>query len=252
MGLDIDFRSGLAVEPKGCVSGMNYLTEPTKDLRRKSLHEELTQTLRDLIIHGTLPPGVKIPEKDLCDAYSVSRTPLREALKVLASEGLVVLEPNRGARVSQITQEDLDEVFPVMGALEALAGELACRNITDQEIAEIQALHQQMLGHYRDLDLDSYFTANQKIHEALLAAARNQTLTTHYRSLSARVQRARYVANMTPARWAQAVDEHEEIIKHLLARNGERLAATLRRHLENKLKTVSHHLGRKADFRPAG
>lgn len=231
---------------------MNYPTEPARDLRRKSLHEELTQTMRDLIIHGTLPPGVKIPEKDLCDAYSVSRTPLREALKVLANEGLVVLEPNRGARVSQITQEDLDEVFPVMGALEALAGELACRNITDQEIEDIRLMHREMLEHYRNLDLDSYFTANRKIHEALLAAARNNTLTTHYRSLSARVQRARYVANMTPARWAQAVEEHEEIMRHLQERDGERLAATLRRHLENKLRTVSQHLSQKADRRIAG
>lgn len=225
---------------------MNYLPEHAKDLRRKSLHEELTQTLRELIIHGTLPPGVRVPEKDLCDAYGVSRTPLREALKVLANEGLVVLEPNRGARVSLITKQDLDEVFPVMGAFEALAGELACSNVTDAEIAEITALHQEMLKHYQDGDLENYFIVNQKIHEALLTAARNATLTAHYRALSARVQRARYVANMTPSRWAQAVAEHEDIITHLSARDGEKLAATLRAHLENKLRAVSQQFERSA------
>lgn len=224
---------------------MNYLSNATKDLRRKSLHEELTQTLRDLIIHGNLPPGVKVPEKDLCDAYSVSRTPLREALKVLASEGLVVLEPNRGARVSLITQQDMDEVFPVMGALEALAGELACRNVTDDEIREIQALHDEMLGHYRSGDLESYFSVNQRIHEAVLETARNPTLTTHHRALSARVQRARYVANTTPARWAQAVQEHEDIMTHLRARDGEKLAQVLRLHLENKLTAIKLFLGRR-------
>ena len=225
---------------------MSYLSEPVRDLRRKSLHEELTQTLRDLIVHGHLPPGIKVPEKDLCERYGVSRTPLREALKVLASDGLVTLEPNRGARVSPITRKDLDEVFPVLGALEGLAGELACRNITDDEIGAIRQVHDRMLGHHRVGDLARYFEDNQIIHEAILAAARNGTLSAHYRSLSARVQRARYVANMTPERWAQAVAEHEDIVTHLAARDGARLAATLRQHLENKLHAVSLQLERAA------
>lgn len=221
---------------------MNYVPEPVKALRRKTLHEELTQGLRDLIIKGDLQPGMKVPEKDLCEAYDVSRTPMREALKVLASEGLVVLEPNRGARVSPITREDLEELFPVMGALEALAGELACQNITPAELAAIRRHHDDMVAHFRKGDLGSYYGANQKIHEAILNAARNPTLATHYRSLAARVQRARYVANTTPDRWAQAVEEHEQIITHLAARDGASLAETLRRHLENKLRSLSRSL----------
>ena len=231
---------------------MNYLSDTAKDIRRRSLHEELVQTIRDLIVHGKLAPGAKVPEQELCATYGVSRTPLREALKVLASEGLIVLEPNRGARVSQITQRDLDEVFPVMGALEALAGELACREITDAELEEIQALHERLLLHYREGDLDRYFGVNQAIHEAILAAAKNRVLTAHYRSLSARVQRARYLANMTPARWAAAVAEHEEIMIHLAARDGGRLSHILRGHLENKLVAVSGQLRSQSapDVRP--
>ena len=91
-------------------------------LKRRPLHEELTESLRKLIVSGELQPGRKVPEKELCELYGVSRTPLREALKVLATDGLVNLEPNRGAWVSRITVEELDELFPVMGALEALAG----------------------------------------------------------------------------------------------------------------------------------
>ena len=226
---------------------MNFVPDTLKPPRRTTLHEELTQRLRDLIIHGELQPGMKVPERDLCEAYDVSRTPLREALKVLASEGLVVLEPNRGARVSRITQEDLDELFPVMGALEALAGELACQNITPAELEEIQRHHAAMLDRYRAGDLAGYYAANQKIHEGILSAARNPTLTAHYRALSARVQRARYVANTTPDRWAQAVDEHERIITHLSARDGAKLAATLRQHLENKLRAVSQSLASQAE-----
>lgn len=224
---------------------MNFVPDTLKPPRRTTLHEELTQRLRDLIIHGELQPGMKVPERDLCEAYDVSRTPLREALKVLASEGLVLLEPNRGARVSPITQEDLDEVFPVMGALEALAGELACQNITPAELEEIRRHHAEMLAHYQNGHLAGYYAANQKIHEGILGAARNPTLAAHYRALSARVQRARYVANTTPDRWKQAVEEHERIMAHLAARDGARLAATLRQHLENKLRAVSQSLAHK-------
>ena len=221
---------------------MNFVPDTLKPPRRTTLHEELTQRLRDLIIHGELQPGMKVPERDLCEAYDVSRTPLREALKVLASEGLVLLEPNRGARVTPITQEDMDEVFPVMGALEALAGELACRNITPAELEEIRRHHAEMLAHHQAGDLAGYYAANQKIHEGILGAARNPTLAAHYRALSARVQRARYVANTTPDRWKQAVEEHVQIMAHLTARDGAKLAATLRQHLENKLRAVSQSL----------
>ncbi|MEL7544592.1 MAG: GntR family transcriptional regulator, partial [Pseudomonadota bacterium] len=89
---------------------------------RRSLHDELIERMRALITDGSLTPGEKVPEKALCAQFGVSRTPLREALKVLAHEGLVELIPNRGATVARLTVEDLDEVFPIMGALEALAG----------------------------------------------------------------------------------------------------------------------------------
>ncbi|MFD1881267.1 GntR family transcriptional regulator [Paracoccus pacificus] len=217
---------------------MNLTAISGTQLRRRSLHEELIEALRELIVSGELPPGRKVPEKDLCDLYGVSRTPLREALKVLATDGLVTLEPNRGAWVTQITVQDLDEVFPVMGALEALAGELACQNITDKEIKAIRSLHDRMVGHYEARELDAYFALNQRIHEAILAAARNDTLATQYRSLATRVRRARYVANMTPERWRRATEEHIAIMECLEARDGQALSVILKRHLENKRETV--------------
>ena len=211
---------------------------PTQAIARKSLHHELVDRLQTLIINAELAPGAKVPEKMLCEQFGVSRTPLREALKVLASDGLVRLEPNRGAWVTQVTEDEVQEVFPVLGALEALSGELACRNITDAEIDEVTSLHRQMLESYDRRDLDAYFIINQKIHRAILMAARNKTLTTSCQALSLRMQRARYLANMTEGRWSAAVQEHEMILQHLVARDGPQLAATLLDHMEAKRASV--------------
>jgi len=209
---------------------------------RATLHDELVGRLRDMIVEGVLEPGVRVPERELCVRFGVSRTPLREALKVLASEGLLALLPNRGAQVTSLTISDIDEMFPVMGALEALAGELTCARITKEEIAEIRALHYQMVLHYTRRELPEYFRLNQKIHERILEIAGNATLTRMYKSLAGRVRRARYVANMTQARWSQAVEEHETILDALDQRDGRRLARILKMHLENKCETVKESL----------
>ncbi|MCU0816196.1 MAG: GntR family transcriptional regulator [Cypionkella sp.] len=217
---------------------MNVLNVADKQLKRRSLHLELAEAIRGLIMSGELPAGQKVPEKELCDTYGVSRTPLREALKVLATDGLLTLEPNRGAWVSQITEEDLEEVFPVMGALEALAGELACGKITDAEVEKVARLHDEMMDHYANRRLRDYFVTNQQIHETILEAARNQTLATQYRALTARVRRFRYIANMSDARWKRATEEHVLILDHLRNRDGKALSEVLRIHVQNKLDTV--------------
>ncbi len=210
----------------------------SRPIVRASLHDELVTRLRDMIVEGELAPGTRLPERALCERFGVSRPPLREALKVLASEGLLELSPNRGATVAKITSGDLDELFPVMGALEALAGELACARITDEQIAEIRALHYQMVLHYTRKELPQYFRLNQRIHELIMESAGNATLTHMYRGLSGRIRRARYVANMSKARWTQAVQEHEAILDALSARDGARLARILNEHLQNKCETV--------------
>lgn len=214
------------------------IRQPIEAIARKPLHAELVERLQDMILTGALAPGTKFPEKELCEQFGVSRTPMREAMKVLAADNLVVLEQNRGAWVSRLTLEELEEVFPVMAALEALSGELACLHVTDEEIEEIQGLHDTMVEHYLARDLDGYFSANQQIHARILAAARNETLSAQYHSLALRARRARYVANMSPARWQQAVEEHEAIMTSLRARDGDGLGRILKRHIDNKFETV--------------
>ncbi|HEX9905339.1 MAG TPA: GntR family transcriptional regulator [Propylenella sp.] len=221
---------------------MNVSMPGADPIQRRSLHDELTTRIRSLITLGEMSPGEKIPERELCQQFGVSRTPLREALKVLASEGIVTLRPNRGAIVSALTIEELEEVFPVIGALEALSGEIACRHITDKEVEAIRRLHDAMVEHWRRSELQPYFRLNQRIHEAILEATRNETLKSIYRGLSGRVLTARYIANMSPARWAQAVEEHAAILAALDARDGARLAKILKKHLANKLATVKDWL----------
>ena len=215
---------------------------PAEPIIRRTLHDELLERIRQMIIEGALPPGDKVPEKQLCKRFGVSRTPLREALKVLASEGLVTLTPNRGATIAGLTLDDLEQAFPVMGALEALSGELACANITDSELARIRRVHEKMVAHYEARELAPYFRTNQKIHELILAAARNRTLSSLYRSLEGRIRQARYLANMSATRWAQAVQEHERILKALEAHDGAALAQILKSHLANKFETVKEAL----------
>lgn len=213
-----------------------------RSISRPSLHEELVGRLQDMVVNGTLAAGEKVPERELCEKLGVSRTPMREALKVLAAEGLLTLEPNRGARVRAITLEELEEAFPLMGAFEALAGELACLHITPTQLKRIRDAHSRMLEDYAARDMGEYFRHNQRIHEMIMEAAGNATLGAMYRSLATRVRRARYVANMSETRWREAVAEHEQMLEALEARDGERLAAILKRHLANKFATVREWL----------
>ncbi len=206
------------------------------------LAEEVLERLRDLIIQGELAPGVKLNERVLCARLRTSRTPVREAIKYLASEGLVELLPNRGAIVTPITATTVREMFALLGALEALAGELACANASDADIAEIRALHYQMVAHHARGELAPYFRYNQQIHIRLVECAGNATLAQVYRGLNAHVRRARYMANLSHERWDAAVGEHEEILAALTDRDSTRLQALLRDHLAKKLVLVMEAL----------
>ncbi len=205
---------------------------------RRPLHEEATDRLRDLIVQGRLVAGARLNERLLTAQLGLSRTPLREAFKVLATEGLVELLPNRGAIVSQLDPVRLAESLAVMGSLEALAGELACRNATDAQLSEIRALHYEMLAYHARGDLAGYFKFNQAIHLKLVKYSGNAVLYNTYRQMNVNVRRARYMANLSQERWDAAVREHEEILAALGARDIERLKALLSDHLAHKLASV--------------
>ena len=202
------------------------------------LHEETVARVRTMLLEGEIPPGARIPERELCEKLEISRTPLREALKVLAAEGLVQLLPNRGSRAAKLTDKDMRDLFEVCQGLEALAGELACERISDAAIAAIAESQGVMVEHYRNRDLIQSSRCNRAIHEAIIAAAGNPALSGLYESVTARIRRARYVTPMTPPRWALAVQEHEAILNALRRRDGVALAHILRTHLRHKRNEV--------------
>jgi len=210
------------------------ITQP--DRQEASLHGEILLRLRDYVVEGNIPEGARVPERQLCEMLGISRTPLREALKVLAAEG--------GARVRQLGVRDLEELFDVMAGLESLAGRLACEAITDEEITAIERLHYEMYGHYLNSDMHGYFQVNQRIHEAIVAAARNETLHAAYDSFAGRIRRVRYSANFARQRqrWGEAMREHEAILDALRRRAGSELSDILFQHLRNKRTAAIEHL----------
>lgn len=218
------------------------VTEPTTLISRQSLHHELVTLLRDMIMNGELKPGDKINEPSLCNRFGVSRTPLREALKVLAAEGLLVLAPNRGAVVAKISYKEIDELFPIMGMLESLAGELATEKATDLELRLLRSLHESMVDHYRAREWQPYIKLNREIHETLFMIAGNDSLSDLYRSVMVRIHSVRYVARKSEARWAEAVDDHERLMAALEARNKELVGKILRQHLQHKADMVKEAL----------
>ncbi len=207
-------------------------------IHRRYLHDEVAERLRELILTGELEPRERVNEIELCERFGISRTPLREAIKILATEGLLELLPNRGARVGHVSQSEIEEMIEVVAALEATAAELACRCISDAEIDVIEAKTLIMEKAYTRGDEKAYFTLNQEIHAGLMQAAKNATLAGIYNNLSSRIQRMRYTAHKTPDQWKRAMGEHLRMAELLRARDGEGLARVVRDHIRGKKDVI--------------
>jgi DNA-binding GntR family transcriptional regulator len=212
-----------------------------------TLAVSIADRLRQMIIEGELAPGTRLNERALCDRLGASRTPLREAFRLLAAEHLVELQPNRGAQVVSLSDDDIRESFEVMGALEALAGELACRHITDEEVGEIKALTFEMLACHARRDLPAYYRINRVIHQRIAEAARNALLAQVYTNLNQRIENLRFRSNFDRHKWDRAAHEHTQMVEALEARDGARLGAILRHHLHEKGQAVLD--GRRAEPR---
>ncbi|ODT38434.1 MAG: GntR family transcriptional regulator [Lautropia sp. SCN 70-15] len=208
------------------------------EIDRRPLHEEVADRLRAMITEGALAPGARLNERVLCERLRVSRTPLREAFKVLAAERLVELSPNRGASVVALSRSDVEQLFELMGALEGLAGQLAAERRTEAELAEIRALHFEMLAAHARRDLPAYYDLNRRIHVAISRCARNDMLAETYDSVNTRIQNLRFRSNFNQDKWNHAVREHQQMLEALETGNGSALRALLETHLRNKRDAV--------------
>lgn len=209
-------------------------------IQRVTLHDAVLNQLRDMIIEGTLAPGARINEGQVGAVLGVSRTPLREAIKTLASEGLVEIVPARGAIVRRFTEANIRDILEVLKTLEQTAARLLCAKGTDAEIAAIVAIHDEMMQLYAARNRLQYFKLNQNIHSAIVKGSGNMVLAETHGQLQARIKRIRFIGNETPDRWAAAVAEHEEMIAALRRRDGEALAEVLGRHLDQTIERVRH------------
>ena len=207
-------------------------------ISRPTLLDEIVTRLRDLVIEGVLQPGERINESRLCERLGVSRTPLREALRFLASEGLIELVPNRGGVVRRFSPTGIRDMLVVIGALEALAGRLACKAASDIGIGAIRDLHDAMLRCFRSGERLPYFKLNQTIHTAIVALSENEALRTSHERLQSQVKRLRFLGHEGPANWSEAVAEHETMMRALQARDGEALALALSDHMEGAWRRV--------------
>lgn len=212
------------------------------EIARLGLHEQVANRLRTMLVEGCIAPGAKLNERELCEQLRVSRTPLREAIKLLAAEGLVDLLPNRGAVAVKLGEADVRHAFELLAHLEGLSGELAAQRLTDAELAEIRALHYEMLACFARSDLSGYYRINALVHAAINQAAANPVLTKTYREINARVQALRFRTNQDAARWKQAVKEHEQMIQALDARDAAALRDILVLHLQHKHDSVLENL----------
>ena len=214
-------------------------------LLRPLLHLELADRLRDMVVEGRLQAGERIADRKLCAHFGISRTPLREALLVLAAEGLIELVPRRGTRVAEVKPEQVRNLLELVGGLEAFAGELAVARASDEEIAAIRRRHQTMLALHGTGEMLAYFKLNEQIHDAIVAAAHNPELANQHRVARNRILHALYLPNIKPERWLAAIDEHETFTRALERRDARALARSLRLHKDHTwtaLKDVVEHM----------
>ena len=203
------------------------------------LIEETARVLRELIVDGTLAPGERLSERELGGRLGVSRTPLREALRLLAGERLVDVLPRRGARVAELDSALVEDVYPVLSCLERLAVDMACRRVTDEELALLRAQLEAMKAAHARRDKQRFLALSGEFHETILAAAGSVTLQGMHGQLSGQVRRARHFALNGERDWHDAMREHRIIMTALRSRNGRAAVEAVARHLHTrKLKVL--------------
>jgi DNA-binding GntR family transcriptional regulator len=207
-------------------------------LENRTLRERVYELLREDILSGRLGPGAELAEVALAERLGVSRGPIREALGLLCAQGLVTMQPRRGAYVSVLTRQEFLEDYQVREALEALGARLAAARLEDDDLAELELLHEEMRRAVRDRAVQRFFDANQRFHMSLVALSGNGRLIEMHDQLVQRM--GRYIARSLTLRGniERSVAEHQEILDALRERDGERAAAAVSHHIHVPLTQI--------------
>jgi DNA-binding GntR family transcriptional regulator len=209
-------------------------------LPRAPLHGGVLERLRQMIIRCELRPGERISEADLVQIFGVSRTPLREALKLLAAEGLVEIRTHKGAVIAEIAPDEVSQTFELMSALERMMGPLVCERVSNIDLTALEGLVKDMDAQHLTGDLMNYFELNKEFHNRIAALTGNKVLTRVYAEMFGKLQRARYWVNYDPKRWQESSAEHQWIMESLRARDGAELG---RRLMEHNARTATAVIG---------
>lgn len=198
--------------------------------RKGRLHQFALSTLREMIQSGEIPPGERLMEKPTSERLGMSRTPVREAFRTLAVEGLVTLLPNQGVVVAELDKEKSGDVCLLLGALESFAAQQACQRITEHQLEELRALHDRLELYYEAADRPRYTETNRAIHRLIVESSRNPSLISVWAMILPRAERARSLKNLDPKRWASSIDSHRKIFAALNARDGDAIGALMQDH----------------------
>lgn len=207
-------------------------------IHKRALFEEVADRIRQRIYRQALRPGDFIDERALCEAFGISRTPMREALKVLANEGLVVLVPRRGCYVRSLDADELDELFPVMAVLEGLCARETAKRITEEQLARLDAMHARLEEHAARGDVDAYYEENFLFHQALQDYSANRWLQRITGELRQILRLARHHQLTTPGRLQSSLEEHRRIMKALHRRDPELVDQYMQEHLRAQWNAI--------------
>ncbi|MBX2837837.1 MAG: GntR family transcriptional regulator [Gammaproteobacteria bacterium] len=218
-----------------------HMQDSVKPLARQSLAERVADELRNLVLLEKLAPGSTIPERETAAALGVSRTPLRESLRILASEGLVNIAPNRAPTVANPSLEELGSLLEVLGSLESLAGELACAKASDETIEKLVSLEKLMQDTSEDSEPLEFFQLDMQFHHEIVNAAENEPLIEAHRTFNARLWRARFISSRQRVNRPGTLKQHRDIVQALQKRDAAKCSLALKTHLHagyNNIKSV--------------
>lgn len=204
----------------------------------RTLHQQVADRIREMIRKGVLNKGQKIAEAEMCRELGISRTPLREALHVLSSEGLIDLTPNKGAYIAQPSMNDIREMFEVMSILEGVCARVATEKMKPNDFKKIKKLHSKLEKHYQKKDHEKYLSVNQELHMLIQQLTGNKILNEVINGLRQKILLYRYRQLYQPDRFDQSIQEHRELLKAFEEKDAAAAENAMKRHLMNQCEAL--------------